>query len=484
MNLSDNRTTRMTGTRFIPLVLLGALIVFFHSTFAGLMARWTQWDENLSHGLIVNAVFIYLLVQSPTWHAITRTKLQKGAALILLSLLSIAWFLFHLISITLLEQLSVAGLLIALYIACYGLKTTFQHRLLLLLPLFSLPIWDGLTDTLVNLSSIMVGSMIRLIEMPAMIEGNSITIPSGTILIADGCSGIRYFQISLALAFIISLLNNYKEGRLLLSLAIAAMIGLAANWIRIFIIVVVGYETEMQSSLMHDHEYFGWALFAVIMLPALYFAPVNKVSSTPISEPESSERPLITYPLMALAIGPLLSLFVSLEPARQTFAPPFTAPTSPSAPTEMPVAVTAPVGGTTQNAMTSVAGGKIYAQVDRYERKSAKDKLVPYIARLFSNKRWLAEEVPTGKARVKMMRFTHKHDERVALQAQWFQVGTFTTESVLKAKLLQIPTLIGGNDGFTIYTVQTWCEESSCKQAQTRLLENMNTVLASPPRLD
>ncbi len=484
MILSDTHASTVTNNRFAPLLLLGVMVVFFQATLAELMQRWIKWDESLSHGLIVNIVFIYLLFQSLPWQAQTRPTINKMVAVLLLALTSVIWFLFHLISITLLEQLSLLAMLYALFNASHGLRTTLSQRLLLLLPVFSLPVWDGMTDMLVQLSSIMVGNMIRLSGLPAMIAGNSITIPAGQIIIADGCSGIRYFQISLALAFIISLMNGYKEGRMLATLAVAAIIGLATNWIRIFIIVIVGYMTEMQSSLMHDHEYFGWALFATIMVPALYFAPVTKQSASPSNAPMSSERPMILFPLLALAIGPILSLAISLEPHPVELGRAFTDQALPSAPDQMPVRVTQPEGANTQNALAAATGRPVFAQVDHYERKTEKDKLVPYFARLFNNKYWVSTQDTDTRANgdTVFARMTHKHEGHSVLQLQWFQVGPYVTQSVIKAKLLQIPTLIGGKDGFTIYTVQTPCEESSCTEARKRVLDNLDKLLISPPR--
>lgn len=482
MELSGNTTSRIVSTSLIPPALLGIFVLLFHTTFATLLQRWTKWDESLSHGLIVNAVFVYLLVGSLPWDTRQRSLPQKILALAFLGLSSLAWLTFQLISINLLEQLTLLALLFGLFAGCYGFRTAFSHRMLLLLPVFSLPVWDGMTDQLVNLSSIMVGVMIRVLDMPAIIEGNSIIIPAGHIIIADGCSGIRYFQIALALAFIIGVLNDYGEKRLFITLLIAGLIGLAANWIRIFIIVIVGYETEMQSSLMHDHEYFGWALFAAIMLPAIYFAPASKISNTGSKEAKPApEFPMIALSLLALATGPALSQFVSLDPKPLSSATPLAATLLPVMASDMPVVLVIPEGAQSVNGLLETPEGKLFAEVDRYQRQSAKDKLVPYIVRLFSNKQWVANELhpADAPAHLALTRFSHKSGNIAVLQAQWFQVGNFTTDSASKAKLLQIPTLLSGNDGFAIFTVQTPCEDLGCDAASTHLLKNLGRVFAN-----
>lgn len=442
------------------------------------MERWTKWDEGLSHGLIVNGIFVWLLATSKAWDANERSTAHKIFALFALVLLSVAWFVFQLISINILEQLSLLVLLFTLYASCYGFNTAFSHRLLLLLPIFSIPIWDGMTDILVNLSSYVVGHLIKMIDLPAIIQGNSIFIPAGHIIIADGCSGIRYFQISLALAFIIALMNSYTEKRLIAILLIAATIGLITNWIRIFAIVIAGYLTEMKSSLMHDHEYFGWALFAVIILPGIYFAPTAKPVTQNGNATKAPGLPIIAWSLIALAAGPALSLVVTLEPKETTLSTLLNPSLTVSSTADMPVPLTLPPGAFTETGALNTPEGAVYAQADRYQRKQAKDKLVPYFARLYNNKEWVATPEPpsAGDKNITLTRFNSKAGGHTVLQAQWYQVGNFTTNSIPKAKLLQIPTLLSGADGFAIFTLQSPCEESNCSQAKTRLARHLGTA--------
>src|SRR5690554_7294287 len=133
------------------------------------------------------------------------------------------------------------------------------YRALRLLPYvillaLSLPIWADFIPALVAIASAVVSNWVRLFGMTALIEGNSITLPYGRLVIADGCSGIRYFAISILLAAMMSILNDYRWRGWLCLLAAAMMLGLVANWVRIFILVVIGYQSEMQSELLTDHE--------------------------------------------------------------------------------------------------------------------------------------------------------------------------------------------------------------------------------------
>jgi len=52
----------------------------------------------------------------------------------------------------------------------------------------------------------------------------------------------------------------------------AILFGLIINWMRVFIIIVVGYMSDMQSELVKDHDFFGWVLFAVALIPLFILA--------------------------------------------------------------------------------------------------------------------------------------------------------------------------------------------------------------------
>jgi exosortase len=454
----------------IPLVLLTLFVVIFFPTFTGLYLRWVKWDEGLSHGLLVNAVFVYLLFKSLPWEPTTNKKSVAVLLYVSLALASLSWFIFRLANIYILEQLVILFLFAGLFACSYGLKTAFAHRILLLLPIFTIPVWEQLNDVLVNLSGFVVGKLVQMINMPAVIEGNSIFIPYGHIVIADGCSGLRYFEIALALAFIIGLLNNYTEKRLAPTLLIAAFLGLAANWIRIFILVIIGNETKMQSSLMSNHEYFGWAVFGLMCLPAIYFAPI--VAAPPrLPMLNSSSKPRVIIPLCLVALGPLLSLFFSATPTSSPLEK--TLATEIISAIKMPVPIVTPENSLRESALFNAQNVQVLVQVNQYQRMLREDKLVPHIVRLFESETWIpnTHKIKVNGHNAAVTRFKQKASELEVVQLQWFEVGQYKTDSIKIAKLLQIPALVRGQNIFKIVTLQSSCDNSSCNQASAAILD-------------
>jgi exosortase len=471
----------------LPIALLIVFVALFYSTFAGLFARWIKWDESLSHGLLVNSVFVYLLYKSLPWQANKNSTITSLLLLCGLTLCSLAWFMVRAANIYVLEQLLLIILLCGLYANCYGLKTAFSYRLLLLLPIFTIPVWDQLTTPLVNLSGLIVGKMVQLVALPAVIEGNSIFIPFGQIVIADGCSGLRYFEIALALAYIIGLLNNYNERKLIPALLFAAALGLLANWIRIFILVLIGYETKMESTLMANHEYFGWFVFGVMCLPAIYWAPVThaEITAPPIQQLSQQPKPLgIIIPLCLLAVGPALNFFISSTPKPSEFKKVLSHKVELISERKMPMGITSPDHGFKETGLLEINNLQIFAQVHQYQRTTSADKLVPYIAKLYNSEEWMiidSQNIQFAQHKAKLTTFRRKASDYKIVQLQWLQVGSYTATSITSAKLLQIPALLSDANNFKIVTLQSPCNNANCADASAALINNATDVFASSP---
>lgn len=483
----------------LPLVLLAVWVLCYASTFAGLLRRWMLWDQDMSYSLPVAAIFIYLLIQTLPWsgHPLgpRRFSLWLSATVVC----SLVWLACHLVGISIFEQLMLIPLLVLGLASLFGMRTIIRYRMLLLLPIFVIPVWGSLNGVLLNVSSTVVGELVRLIGMPARIEGNSIFIPYGHILIADGCSGLRYFVISLLLGYLLAYLNRYTERGLLVVLAVAATIGLIANWLRIFILILIGYSTQMQSSLMNDHELFGWIVFAALCLPALYFAPVVRSATSktaPLTDTSGPSWWRIGLVCGALAVGPVLSLGVNVQPSVRTIEN-YWHDSMTGHSVALPVPVTAPENSHTERVVLSSG---VLAQLDQYQRITEGDKLVPYFSYLYPQAQWVRENrggvllnehaTPSSTAyssavitrhspKANLSIFQLRDSQIYAAQLQWFEVGRHTASTVLWAKLLQIPAAMLRNNHFAILTVQTRCNDRSCEDSLAALKAAAQELMAA-----
>lgn len=458
------------SNRYAPLLVALLVAAVFFPTLDNLFQRWIIWDEGLAHGLPMMATFLYALYQSAPWPGHQQPIWLGRLTLAGVFTCSLLWFFVAWIRLELLAQLTLLGTLILLYAWLYSWRTLYQQRILFGLPLFAIPIWEFINDDLVSLSSLVVGKAVQLMGMPAIIDGNSIFIPYGHILIADGCSGIRYLIISLALGYLVALFNHYSTTRLLVALGLAAMIGLLVNWIRIFSLVMIGYQTEMQSSLMTNHEIFGWLLFCLLVFPAVYFAPryYSEKSADNTVNLTVTKSPWPVF--IAIAIGPVLYYLPHQVPATAGLTTVFTATIQPVAKADMPLEVTAPEA--TRQEQGKI--GRLYVQVHQYQRHQASDKLVPYLPRLYEHELWSSVQetilhLPEGSATLSELR--HKQRYQRVLQLQWFNLMGYNTRHKTLAKILQIPAIMRGENLFSIYTLQILCVTDLCDDERKQLMD-------------
>jgi exosortase len=248
-----------------------AMLALYLDSLKPLMRQWAQSDESLGH-----APLLFLVICGWLWtcrhrfNQLAHAPPWAGAALV--GVASMAWLLVSMGDIELLEQLLLVPMILSLAVLTAGWRAMLTLVVPVSMMLFCLPLFDGINDQLVDLSSWAVGGMLQLTPVTSFMSGNAIALPAGSVVIADGCSGLRYLVIGLATANLAASMNRLRlvDHFLLNLIAAAAMI--AVNWIRIFSIVIVAYVTDMQSPLVSDHESFGWVLFGIGLLPVVLYA--------------------------------------------------------------------------------------------------------------------------------------------------------------------------------------------------------------------
>lgn len=468
----------------LPLLLTLGWFGLYSRTFADLWERWIRWDSEMAHGLPVMLIFVYLLWRDCTQTTWAEKRAGRGVALVALAACSLMWFLVALINIQIVEQVLLIPILASALASLYGWSAIWQRRLLLLFPIFAIPVWGSLNEGLLSLASLVVGESVRLMAIPALIQGNSIYLPYGHILIADGCSGIRYFVIALTLGYLIAYLNGYKEWRMLPMLLVAGFLGLLTNWVRIFVLIVIGHYTEMQSSLMEDHELFGWLLFAAFILPAVYFAPhASSSSAGPALSARSVPGARLAIMTLLAVMGPLLIIVYGGHFNRVDRPAPISDATPTNQP-RMPMMVRAPAGALTE---INALGNTGVIRTDHYWRDSLEDKLVPYLPRLFDHELWqqvTQTSVNIDSTGVSQAVYVEKGGRRRVVQLQWFEVGGQRTSSRTWAKILQIPATLGGRNEFSIVTLQAECRRESCEEEAEELQRHAQSRIVAVTRPD
>ena len=167
-------------------------------------------------------------------------------------------------------QLSVGYWLSSLAIIISAIILLYRYHWRVIFPsaflILIIPMWGPLVTILQNISVTAVNFMMGFTGIPTYVEDNLVSIPAGTFEIAGGCSGLRYFIVSIAISSLFVFLNMKNARNIAFFITIAIVGALITNWIRITLLIIIGDYTNMTSSLMNDHNNFGWYIFAPFMV--------------------------------------------------------------------------------------------------------------------------------------------------------------------------------------------------------------------------
>jgi exosortase len=310
----------------LPFSLLCVLLAY-GSTVAALS---NQWWTYLNHGFALIA-----LVSWAVWR--DRTRLLSAEApwwpgLYMVFAGTTAWFICSLAGIQSLEQIALLAVLLGWALGVLGLGD--RHRLFWLAGYLalSLPAWGFITGTLQLLTVAANSLLLWIVGLKATITGTYIAIPEGTFQVAEGCSGLNYFTSGMTIGFAYLELTALTSRGRFLALAVIGTLSLLSNWIRVFLLVLIGHWTNMQSSLMTDHVWFGWVIFALVVLAFISltrrietrYSATLPPSRTSAYEADNAERPVTVMHAarvgaiwaftVAAVLGPIAATLVQQVP--------------------------------------------------------------------------------------------------------------------------------------------------------------------------
>ncbi|MDO8344589.1 MAG: archaeosortase/exosortase family protein [Cellvibrio sp.] len=472
----SNKLDRLRIATPIFVAILAVALLYLPSL-STLWGKWILWDQDLAHALPTIGVMFILLGYRNYQQTTTSTAKTPWywLQLIAIGCGSLLWYLFESLSISLPAYFLIIALItlfISTSLSFQVLRATLPYLGLLI---FTVPVWGELNSLLVDLSSLIVGEAVKLSRMTALIDGSNIFLPSGTIFIADGCSGLRYLTVALLIGYILALVNNYRTPQAIATIFLAVLLGLIANWLRIYLLVVIGYATEMQSSLMHDHETFGWFVFALILIPTVYFAPLTKRQIATITIPRPS-----FLPLLPLLIGPLL-LYFSPDPttAAQPLSLQQLAPYQIPATNVIGARLNPGLLGASEKLQLNMDGNQLQIDLFTHIPSSKKEEIVPYIGRMINSSQWNNEKrlrltTPEGGS------FEAEIYRRVGSQvrilvAKQYVIGRYQTANYFYAKLIQILAKAAGDSYFGLLVVQMNCT-NDCNNELTNIKPALDKI--------
>ena len=253
------------GGAAVALALAGAfawLLAWYWPTAQGIAAIWWR-SETFAHGLVVLPICAWLV-----WRRRDRLARPQPTAWAALpvALAGLAWLLARMVSVNALEHLAFVVMLVGALAGMLGWRLSRVLAFPLLFLFFGAPVGEFLMPALMQHTATFTVGALRLSGVPVFQEGLHFIVPNGRWSVVEACSGIRYLIASLMVGTLYAYLNYRSLHRRLLFVAVAAVVPIVANWVRAYLIVMLGYLTDNRVAAGVDHLVYGWLFFGVVIL--------------------------------------------------------------------------------------------------------------------------------------------------------------------------------------------------------------------------
>lgn len=262
----------------VTLLLIG---VGYLETGTAIVGTWYR-SATYAHGFVVVPISLWLV-----WRKREALRAAEPHPWLLplpfLAVAGFAWLLGEFGAVNAMSQ----GALVAMLVLSVPALLGREVARILIFPMaflaFAVPIGDFLLPTLMDRTADFTIWALRLSGVPVYREGLLLVIPTGRWSIVEACSGVRYLIASLMVGTLFAYLNYHANWRRCVFIGISAVVPIIANWIRAYLIVLIGHLSNNKLAVGVDHLIYGWLFFGVVMLLMFWIGSWWREPPAPVS---------------------------------------------------------------------------------------------------------------------------------------------------------------------------------------------------------
>ena len=311
-------TSRHIPPATIVLILLALLAPFalYFSTIASIVKIWDS-SETFAHGYVILPISLWLIWRRrANFSALPPTPYWP--ALLLVALLGMGWLAAHIGEVQVITQYMFVAMLPAIALAVFGRRLAASFAFPLLFLLFAVPFGEIFVGPLIEHTANFTVAAVRAVGIPVLRNGTRFELPTGSWSVVEACSGVRYLISSITLGTLYAYLTYRSTKRRLAFVALAVVVPIVANWLRAFMIVMIGHLSGMALATGVDHLIYGWLFFGLVMFIMFWIgsfwreeeAPTPApVAVSPLSQTSGRMAPLVAAVLVVAALFPAFAYY-------------------------------------------------------------------------------------------------------------------------------------------------------------------------------
>jgi exosortase A len=261
------RSGRWPQALAILALLLLAILGLYHQTAAGMVSIWSR-SETYTHGFVVPLISLWLIWRIR--HSLAAF-VPKPAPLVGLLMLGAAgvWLAGDLVAVNSVTQFALVALLVLAVPTVLGWQLARAMAFPLGFLFFAVPFGDFMMPTFMDWTADFTVLALRATGIPVYRENLHFVIPSGSWSVVEACSGIRYLIASVTVGSLFAYLSYRSLTKRLVFVGVAILVPLVANWLRAYMIVMIGHLSGNELATGVDHLIYGWVFFGIVILVML-----------------------------------------------------------------------------------------------------------------------------------------------------------------------------------------------------------------------
>ena len=302
-------------------IALAIVCACFFRTAVSIVDIWTS-SETYAHGFVVLPIALWLVYRM---RGKLRTLAPRPSPLVLPLFVAagFAWLVGSVGAVNALTHFAFVAMLVLTVPAVLGVHVARAMLFPLGFLFFSVPIGDFLVPTLMDHTADFTVAALRVSGVPVYREGLLLVVPNGQWSIVEACSGVRYLIASVMVGTLFAYVTYRSMWRRFAFVGVSIVVPILANWIRAYLIVLLGYLSSNRLAVGIDHIIYGWLFFGFVMLVMFWIGakwrePVDVVQTPVASDPVGMDMAPTSSRVrtaVVAAIALLAAIWPSLESA-------------------------------------------------------------------------------------------------------------------------------------------------------------------------
>ncbi len=265
-----------------------AILGLHWRTVADMAVIWTR-SETFTHGFLVLPISLWLVWRERAALA-ALTPRPWLPALVAVAGAGFLWLLSDLASVASPAQFAVVLMLQAAMVAVLGLRVARAILFPLAFLLFAVPAGEFLVPKLMDATADVTVLALQATGVPVYREGTHFAIPSGNWSVVAACSGIRYLIASMMAGSLFAYLMYRTAWKRAAFFAVSIAVPIVANWLRAYMIVMIGHLSGNKYAAGVDHLIYGWLFFGIVIAIMFWIGSLWREDVAPPASPEPGAR--------------------------------------------------------------------------------------------------------------------------------------------------------------------------------------------------